>query len=349
MNNMKKLSLLLLALSGASLTACNSGSSSTQAPKQNTVANTESVTAQKLNASEGIAESTPSIKADEHATIGYVITKDGNLDFYKNDEFIGVVHKFEDKGNKVQIAQVGDGVNPNIVYVSTYAKPSLKRFPEQGVIHRCIISASGKSANCSEIYRRQDDPSIGNFTFDGNGNGYVNTPEGLVRFVGNREVGVRTDIKGAVSINRTGNNNFFIKKGSDSTTGMTTYLEYAGFTDYQPKEYQVSSGNYLLYDTSIDDIKYGVAGYALCSNNLCSLGGGVAVRRHGFEDNPTGLSSVVTRIDPKNYIYVSTATYPSPYEVESGKGELKKCTPDGNCSTIDTFKSGAMGSSFVTY
>lgn len=359
MNNMKKLSLLLLALSGAGLTACNSGSSSaTQAPKQNTVASIESITEQKINASEGIAESTPSIKADEHATIGYVITKDGNLDFYKNDKFIGVVHKFEDKGNKVQIAEVGDGYNLNIVYVSTYAHP--RTLPEQGVIHKCFISANGNSASCSEIYRIEDGASIENFAFDGNGNGYVQTHKGLVRFKGDRVYGVRNDIINFVSLN--GNNHFFTRKSYNENTGISTFLEYAGFDDYQPKEHQISSGKYYFYNyMSIDNVNSidGIKGYALCfmpgekqnDHSFCSIYKGHASRMHGFEDTPTGISSIVTRINNYNYnyIYVSTATYPSPYQKESGKGELKKCDPSGYCSTIDTFKSGAMDSAFATY
>lgn len=343
-----KLLVLLVALAGAGLTACNSGSSGTQSPKLNTVVSNESVTATKLDESAGITLSNP--LQDTNGTIGAVITKGGNLDYYQNDKFIGVVHKFEDYPSHVQIAQVGiKGQSPTIIYVTTYVRHTYRSDKEQGVIHKCVLPPSGGKFECLEIYR-DDKGVVYNINFDGNGNGYAMSSKGLLNFVGDRLLGVRTDIKNLIPAPYANAGNEFLTATHNPTTSIYTISEYSGFSDNQPKLHTISSNNRALSSISIDS-RIRMEGYSIChftgdssksDYSLCSISDGTAVKMNGFEDYPTGLSSLVSSV------YVSTIN-DSTSSMSMGKGELKKCTYSGYCSTIDKFDTGAMDVSFKTY
>lgn len=306
---MKKLSLLLLALSGAGLTACNSGSSSTQAPKQNTVANTESVTEQKLDASESIVLSNP--LQGVHGTIGVAVTDGKNLDYYRDDKFIGIIHKFEDVPDRVQIAQVGiRGTQSTIIYVVTYSPNYTAK-----LIHKCVQPPSGGNFVCSQIYSTKE--AITGIRFDGNGNGYALISDyGLVRFANDKVVDVRTDINGH-SLDASGDT-IFIR------TTYSQIIRLNGFYDNYP----------LIYDTGKNFKSFSIDGelngYMFEYRYLYSMyNGHVGRLLHSFEDNINGISSTGSAI------YVGTR----------GK-ELKKCTPSGDCSTIDKFGDSVNDVSF---
>lgn len=336
MNNIKKLSLLLLALSGAGLTACNSGSSSTQTPKQNTVANTESVTAQKLDASTGMAESIPSIKGD-HGTIGYVVTSEGNLDYYNDDKFIRIVYKFPDHADGVQLVQVGNAIidRPSIIYVSTHTANFGAFRSNSAKIYRCLHFLNQRTVQCSQIYdldvgvaANGEIDMIGGIYFDANGNGFATHSSGILQFKDNTHIKTKNLV--ANNIDMAGNTIFLGYNGAIN--------KFEGIDDTTPIKYPTEN---IINKFSIDKDANGFATYnnpgILHGKLLYRVARGNATVIHQFENEPVSLSS----LGP--VVYVGTKDSRSSF----GKyGELKKCDLSGNCSTIDTFGSGAMGVSF---
>ena len=128
MNNMKtkNLSLILATLLSAGLTACNSGGSNPASK------NTQNAVAE--SAVEALTTPNNSYSA------GVVLTSDGNLDYYKNDKFMGKLWHFEDTPVAVDMVASYSGDAIWVVYVGTVT----------GELKRCTIQEN-LSTECSTI------------------------------------------------------------------------------------------------------------------------------------------------------------------------------------------------------
>lgn len=111
------------------------------------------------------------VALDRNGT-GFIVTKDGNLDYYENNKFIKTTHTFDDGAN-------GLSYTGNAVYVitsdkSNYNEKALKKCSESGV-------------DCKTIDTFQDYPQ--GVSFDENGNGYVVTRYALFKYVDDKYIG----------------------------------------------------------------------------------------------------------------------------------------------------------------
>ena len=311
---MNKLSILLLTLAGASLTACNSGASGASTPNSTNLAHNES-----------------SVKSTQDTSLGHniglVITKDGNLDFYKDDKFISTVWKFEDTPTAVRIASVGDLATnkPLVAYIATR--------DGDGILKRCTAAPlSGDGMDCVTIDRFKDPVSAANL--DENGDGYA--------------ISIGDDFDDDYStVSKYVNNKLIDSKKIfrrllDRTSlpvysnGLEVYNDTLYFVNGKSRLLKYTFGGKLdtlakldknLFSFSVDK---DLNGYGIGEHSLYHiLAGGDLERVHTFEDLPLNLSST------GSWIYVVT----------DGE-ELKKCDTGGNCSTIDKFGSTPMGVSF---
>lgn len=308
---MNKLSMLLLTLAGASLTACNSGaggSPTTTATATNMVNATESVPMLLDNAG---------IKAS--GTIGVVVTAEGNLDYYMDDKFMGVKYHFEDTPHSVDLVSV----NPLIIYVTTQAKLG-------GELKKCTVNASNKLV-CATIDRFQDYPVAAKF--DEFGNGYAFS-RGNISFV-NRNSVTKYYHDSAVEVKRTGKFADDEYKGSMTLYDGGFYFPYGDIRKYNFDNNEVSvmdkNSDYNIVAFSLDD---SLTGYGTTfSRDLVMIENGKIIPKslHKFEDFPDSISVAGSSI------YVGAEM------------ELKRCIPSGWCQRIDTFNTAVKAISFKGY
>jgi len=322
---MSKLSILLLTLAGGCLTGCNSGASGASTPNSTNLAHNES-----------------SVKSTQDTSLGYniglVITKDGNLDFYKDDKFISTVWKFEDQPTSVRIASVGDldTNKPFVAYVTTKTEGIAGYSGDGGLLKRCAAAPlSGNGMECVTIDSFEDPVYAANL--DKKGDGYaisIGESSTISRYVNNRLVAFTQIPRKLLSKKNLGN----IKTYVAYSNGLEVYNGNLFFVDGRHSRilynifgkqdiYYVAELGENLFSFSVDkDLNgYGIGKYSLYH----ILAGRKLDVVHTFEDIPLNLSST------GSWIYVVTA----------GK-ELKRCGTGGDCSTIDTFGSTPLGVSF---
>lgn len=149
-----KLSLLLLSLTGAALTACNSGAGN---PAANNSANSiESIPVESvLNVTIANHSGNKSLQAGSDADIGVAVTADKRLFWYQDGKFWATVWHFADK-------PTGVWYNGTSVYVTTEGKE----------LKKCDVDAANH-LDCKTIDTFQDIPFSPKF--DKYGNGFVRT------------------------------------------------------------------------------------------------------------------------------------------------------------------------------
>jgi hypothetical protein len=338
----KNLSLLLATLLGASLTACNSGAGSPTGTSSNQINNAESATTQQVNV--GAAGN----------NIGFVGTDKGELEYYRNDKFIKILHKFEDKVTKVFIPDNRRGGVTLTFYVATEGD---HLFGGEVYLNRCVLDVGMIRATCNRIdtyYDTSEDTNLSSsMFFDEQGNGYFM----LDPTVGNHTLPTDDNAK----YSRLG-------KYVNNTPVWTKYIKEVDLNDYfalrGPQILEDDNGVIKIthgsefssgvasVDTNSNDLKaspviddtvnlFGIIsldkdynGFSIYGGNLYRVINGyrVGASLHEFEDSVEGIST----------------TYFSVYVVTNGK-ELKKCNYDGNCTTIDKFTNTPKAVAFQTF
>ena len=327
----KNLSLLLATLLGASLTACNSGAGSPISKSTNQVNNTESVTTQEI------------IVGATDKNIGFVGTDNGDLEYYDNDKFIKIVHKFEDKVSKLYIANVQtDNIT---VYVATHSEN------HELYINKCVLETATTATTCNRIDTYDDvgadTPPYSSMFFDLYGNGYVmlgttksyfvdtdnNKYSRLGKYISNTLVWTKYIKETFLSDNKALESPQILKDDN----GVIQIAHYHGVASVD------TNSNDLKASPVIDDTVnlFGIIslykdynGFSIYGGNLYRVINGyrVGASLHEFEDSVEGIST----------------TYFSIYVVTTGK-ELKKCNYDGNCTTIDKFTNTPKAVAFQTF
>lgn len=332
MKSMKLLGLLLST--SAVLSACNSGSNGSQTPKlDSTTGNAKSTMQQHELTTPALKGSLePMVKKEERPevskAIGVVITKKGNLDYYQDDKFVGVIHKFEDTPTAVQIAQVEDASNSTIIYVATHSREFFDNGDRTVLIHKCILSNNHKETDCSVIYeyKKTSVPEISGLSLDGYGNGYAISNYGLLRFSNNRKVDYRNISGNAIDM---GGNYIFVQKNGH-------ILKFDGYFDTNPTTVSTTHKFYGQFSVDKD-----MNGYAIDNeHNLYKLSNGDAWRVvHTFEDRTYGVSSIGSAV------YVAVGVKGN----DNRPGLLHKCDTAERCAAIDKFDGAAVGVSFRAY
>ena len=327
----KNLSLLLATLLGASLTACNSGAGSPISKSTNQVNNTESVTTQEI------------IVGATDKNIGFVGTDNGDLEYYDNDKFIKIVHKFEDKVSKLYIANVQtDNIT---VYVATHSEN------HELYINKCVLETATTARACNRVGTcdvvEADTPPYSSMFFDLYGNGYVmlgttksyfvdtdnNKYSRLGKYISNTLVWTKYIKETFLSDNKALESPQIRKDDN----GVIQIDHYHGVASVD------TNSNDLKASPVIDDTVnlFGIIslykdynGFSIYGGNLYRVINGyrVGASLHEFEDSVEGIST----------------TYFSVYVVTNGK-ELKKCNYDGNCTTIDKFTNTPKAVAFQTF
>ncbi|HCY39309.1 MAG TPA: hypothetical protein DHV02_05540 [Neisseriales bacterium] len=315
----KNLSLLLATLLGASLTACNSGAGSPISKSTNQVNNTESVTTQEI------------IVGATDKNIGFVGTDNGDLEYYDNDKFIKIVHKFEDKVSKLYIANVQtDNIT---VYVATHSEN------HELYINKCVLETATTATTCNRIDTYDDvgadTPPYSSMFFDLYGNGYVmlgttksyfvdtdnNKYSRLGKYISNTLVWTKYIKETFLSDNKALESPQILKDDN----GVIQIAHYHGVASVDTNSNDLKASS-VIQDTygvfGIKSLDQYYNGFSLSYNNIYRIidGHRVSASLHKFIDEVSEMST----------------TNDSVYVVTKGK-ELKKCNYDGNCATIDKF------------
>lgn len=294
-----KIITTLLFSTGILLVGCNSGGSYHQslAPAQSY--GTQNYGTQDAVIAEG--------------TEGFVITKDGNLDYYKNDHFVGKKWKFEDGATAIDMVSNRQG-GWNVYVVSG---KSLKK---------CTGTDEWSCTTIDNTLRF----SAGAVKMNADGNGYALISSGdndnsinLVRYVNDHQAEIKKII---------------IPRSAGIISGVDrTSLEWYGddlyfilhnkLFKYNLTNNQVATLNDINVDwMSVDHWLYGY-GINRDSKTLSRIMlGKNELVLHTFNDSPKAISAT------DDAVYVTTSKWDS--------YNLYKCSVNGDsCSNIDTFAS----------